>query len=239
MNWLTVLLGSLIILAVLTGYARGLVAMLVGMVGYAVSLFVAGRYAPVLRDWLQQHWLLTDRLARLLQGHLNLPAEAYQIPASALSYDRTLVLLSAVPMPASYREALARSLATNPQAHLSLAEFLMRKLAEGMMEAFCFVFIAAATTYVLFWMARRVSVGLNKLPMVGEVNHLLGAAIGFLEVTVSLSVVLGLLAPFLSVQGLSGLREAVANSTLAQWLIAFYPVISRGLFGSAAAFLGL
>jgi len=239
LNWLTIVLATLIVLAVITGYSRGLVAMLVGIFGYVIALFVAGRYAVVMRDWLQRTWLATDWVIHLLKGHLPLPPESFQVPASALSYERVLQLLQAFPAPASFKEAIARSFTAGSAPDVSLGDFMLRKIAEGMLEAACFVVIAAIITWVLIFIARASGLMLNKLPIVGFVNRGAGAVIGLVEAGVTFSVVLGLLAPFLSTQSLAGLQVAVANSTLAQWLIALYPVLSRELFGHAWLFLGL
>lgn len=240
MNWLTIVLGSLIVLATLTGFAHGLVGMLVGVIGYVIALLFAGRYAPILRDWLQQTWHTTDRVAVALQGHLNLPPEAYQAPASTLTYERVLQMLQSMPLPQAYREAIARSFsAGSAPPDMSVAQLVLQKLAEGMMEAACFVGISVVVSYLLIWVARRISLGLNRLPLVGTVNRVLGGVVGLAEAAVSMSVMLGLLAPFLSMELFSGVQKAITGSSLAQWLLALYPVLSRGLFGRAWLFLGL
>lgn len=239
MNWLTLVLGVLLIGALFSGYGRGLIGMVVGLVGYVIAMFVAGRYATTVRDWMQNTWHTTDRLAHWLQTKALLPPELNQIPASALTYDRLLQILKAVPLPESYKEALARSLVQHPPAGMSVAQYLLHRLAEGMMEAICFVLVAAVVSWVLFWVAGRLNLTLNRIPVVGGANHLAGAAVGGIFMAVTLSVILGYLTPFLSMQTFSGLAGAVQASPLAQWLIGLYPLISHIIAGRPWLLLAL
>lgn len=223
--------------SIFSGYARGLLVMLVGVVGYVVSIWVAGHYAQPVLDWLNKAHNLTGRFATSLNGHVPIPPELYHVPASALSPERAMVLLRALPVPEVYREHLVHNLATQAVGSVSLGEWLLRQFAAGILEGVCFLIISVLVGSLLFSVAVRVSRILSHVPLIGFLNRLGGAAIGGVESIVSLALLLGFLSPVMGFSDLSSMAGAVQHSAVANWLLSLNPSISHLLFGRGWLFL--
>lgn len=237
-NWFDWLLILTLVAGLFYGWARGLVAVLVGFTAYLISLVIAGRYTPVVVEWIDRTWGATAKVAEILSKRIALPPEANLIPASAVPWQQVMPTLSALPLPEAYKTQLAIKVAewSAAGANKSVAEFIIGNLAAGIVSAIVFVLLVSVLGYVLALVGRIVSGLISEIPLVGTMNRALGALAGLLGTAITLSVLLSLLAPLFGFEAFGTIGDAVAASTIAQLMIGFYEVISRLLFGQGGSF---
>ena len=238
LNWLDWVLLTALAGGLVYGWVRGFVAMLTGLAAYVLSLIIAGRYTSPVVAWLNGSWGATDWLAGVLSRRIALPSETDSVPASTISWDKVLQWLAALPLPEEYKTQLAHKVQEWSQAgaNTSVADFIFQQLAAGILSAAVFLILAGVLGYALSYVGKLVSTYVSEVPLVGTLNRTLGSAAGLLEVAMSASILLSLLAPLYTLSLFSGLGDAAGASRIAQWLISLYGLISKWLFGQGGSF---
>lgn len=236
--WLDWVLLAMLLAGAIYGLTRGFIAVLAGFVSYLLALAVAGRYTPAVVAWLDQTWGITAKVAEVLSRRIILPPEAENVPIAALKWETVMQWLANLPLPEEYKTQLAEKVQawSEAGAHKSAAEYITGNLAAGMVSAVVFLLIAAVLGYVLAYLGRLISGFIGDVPLIGTINRILGGATGLFGIGISLAILLGLLAPLLSLRFLEGLGGALVDSKIAQWLLSTYQFVSRWLFGQEGLF---
>lgn len=237
-NWLdwTLTLGLLVALSF--GYMRGFLGTVVGLVGYVVALIAAGRFAGPLVAWADRAFGATARVSGYLERYVDLPPELSTLSMSAIPAESLAQHLESLPVPPEYREALRQRLLelVTSDSGRTVAEWILDLLARGIMAAAAFILIVTAVTWGLVFLSRRMGGLLDATPGLGAMNHLMGALIGGLSFLLSATVVIGLLAPVVSLPAMGKLAAAMESSQLGPSLLALYAALARWLTGHAAGF---
>lgn len=232
MNWLDLTILVIVALGVLSGVRQGLGRMLARLAGLVVGLLVAALSAQPVASWADSQWGLVARLVAMVSRYLHLPPELANrelatAPLSVILEQLRLPAAASGLMPAlerflaqSVAPALARGTATvGAFIHDGLARLLL------LISAFFVVFLVAR------WVTgAAVALFLSPLRL-GGIDRLLGAAFGGLERLAVLAVVLGVLAPWLSVPALAFMHAAMDASRYAPMLmnafLRYAPLIYR------------
>ncbi len=224
-----------LIVAFAIGWARGLVDILLGFMVYLVTVFVAGRYTSDVVAWLNRTWGAEARLAGAIERKISLPAEAFKAPTASIPWDKVLEWLRDVPMPEAYKATLAQRVAewSGSAGSQSVAKYIVQQIAGGVLSALVFVALSLVVGWLLALLGRLVSDQIKEIPLVGMANRLLGAGVQGLEVIVSLSIVVALVVPALSMYGMKSVGDSVAHSQLTPHLLTVYDWIRGLLFGGA------
>lgn len=227
-----VIVGVLLV-AVAIGWAQGLVELLTGFVVFAVATIVAGRYSDEVVGWLNRLWGVRERLAGVIERRINLPPEAYKVPASSISLQKALEWLRNVPLPEDYKVAMARRVAEWSQTAGSktAAEFMIQQLAAGVLHVLVFVLLTFLIGWLLALLGRLVSDQVKELPLVGTTNRLLGSVVTACETAVGIALLVGMLIPVLSMYGMSQFGNAIGDAQLTPYFLALSRWLSSGLFG--------
>lgn len=224
---------GIMFMALLIGWARGFVEVLSSFLVFLVSTFVAGRYTgPVLgvlnRTWDAQGWL-----SAIFERRLNLPPEAYKIPASAIPLGKALDFVQALPLPAAYKLTLAERLAdwSGAAGNQTAAHFIVNQLSAGVLSAAIFLVMAGLLSWVLAIAVKLVSDQLKEIPLVGATNRLLGSIVVGTEVAAGLALIVGLVGPMLSMYGGAKLGNAIGAMQLSPYFLTLYEWLRTVLFG--------
>ncbi len=207
-----VMLGLL--LAVAVGYARrGFVAGLVQFAGNLVSLFgaifLSNRVAPVLFEQFFQHSFV-ERVEKLLS-------------AEGVVTASEVVEMYAGFLPQSLKDSLISG-AEELLGHVGTAPELAARLVDGVIAPLLTPIIAIVVFFLAFALCRMlvsfvvaVLTNLNRIPLVGGVNRVLGWVMGFLAGAVDLYLVLcGVWALIVITGGSIGfLNEAALEGSIA------------------------
>jgi uncharacterized membrane protein required for colicin V production len=236
-NWLDWVLVILLVFSFVYGYQRGLVGLLAGLLAYFLALFIAGRYTAPLVEWLERSYETTSKLADTLSHHVNLPAEANQIPAQAIPWEK-VVLWFSLPLPQEYKVQLAKKVEawSASGAQVSVADFLFNEVATGILSAAVFLVLAGVTGYVLAYAGKLISEYMSSLPLLGFGNRAFGAVAGLLATGSFMAVFFSVVTPLLSLKMFSSIAGAMSGSKVAEWLITYQPIVSKWIMGQGSAF---
>jgi len=226
---------GILVAALAIGWAQGLVELLTGFLVFVVTTFVAGRYSGTVMHWLNRMWDVQSRLADILERRINLPSEAHKVPLSAIPWEKALDWIQAVPIPEPYKVTLAKRLSewSAGAGSQTAAEYIINQLAASVLGAVVFIVMVAALGWGLALVARLVSDQIKEIPLVGTANRLLGSAVAMLEALVVLSLVVGLLAPMLSMYGMESMGNLFVHAQLSPPLLSFYQWLRQVVFGIA------
>lgn len=224
---------GIVFMALLIGWARGFVEVLSSFLVFLISTFVAGHYANAFLSVLNRMWDLQGRLSAILERRLNLPAEAYKIPASAIPLAKATDWVQAFPLPAAYKQTLAERIVewSNSAGSQTAAHFIINQLSAGVLSAAAFLVTAAVVSWLLALAVRLVRDQLKEIPLVGTANRLLGSLVVGIEVTTGLALIVGLVGPMLSMYGGAKLGNAIGAMQLSPYFLTLYQWLRTLLFG--------
>jgi uncharacterized membrane protein required for colicin V production len=227
------LIVGIIVMALLIGWARGFVEVLSGFLVFVVATFVAGHYTGAALSLLNRMWNLQVRFADVLERRINLPAEAYRVQMSTIPMERAMDWMRPLPLPAAYRETLAQRLVewSHSGGSMSAVEFITNQLAAGVLSAAIFVVLSSISAWVLAILAKLVSDQIKEIPLVGTADRTLGSAVVGLETAIILSLLIGLVAPMLSMYGSVKLGNAIQAAQLSPYFQQLYHWLRNFVFG--------
>lgn len=219
--------------ALLIGWVRGLVEVLMGFLVFVVAAFVAGRYAGAVLAILNRMWDLQHRLAAVFVRRLNLPPEAHNVPASAIPLERAADWIRSIPIPAGFKETLAQRLVewSHSAGSQTAADFITSQLAAGVLTTIVFVVMVALIAWILAILSKLVSDQVKEIPLVGTANRLLGSAVVGLEAAAFVALVVGLVGPALSMYGGGAAGNAIQSAQLAPYFLSMYHWLRAFMFG--------
>ncbi len=220
MNWLDAVIIGLVVLAALSGFREGFTRMAARLGGLVLALLLAPRLAGPVARWLDEQFTLIDRLTSFFARHLRLPPDVLGLDLSNTASAEVLESLGFLRLVPGLQMALGRFLDESlaqaiMHGQTNVSWFIYDGLARILLIVGCF--------FVLFFLIRCTVHALTMLiaaPLyIGGIDRLLGASLGALQCAVVCAVILGLLAPWLTLPALEGLHESVIRSTYAPWLI--------------------
>ncbi|HYG59902.1 MAG TPA: CvpA family protein [Symbiobacteriaceae bacterium] len=234
-SWTTLdfIMVAIILAALLVGWAKGLVEVLTGFLVFIIAAFVTGHYSGTVVGLLNRMWNLQESLAGVLERRINLPSEAYKVPASIIPWEKAIEWLDAVPLPQAYKETLAHRLAewSASAGSQTAAEFIINQLAAGVLGAVVFVIMISVIAWILVLLARLVSDQIKEIPLVGTANRLLGSLVTGAQAALILSLIVGLIGPMLTMYGGEALGGVIQNAELSPHFLALYHWLRQVLFG--------
>lgn len=232
------LIVAILISATAIGWARGLVEILTGFIVFVITMFVAGRYTTAVVGWLNRTWGAQEWLTQFLERRINLPAETYKIPATAVSWQKALEWLHDIPIPEVYKQGLAQRLEawSHSAGSQTVAHFILRQIAAGVLTALVFIVSIAVIGWVMGLLARLVSDQIKEIPLVGTANRLLGSVANVGETGIVLALIVSLVVPLIAMYGVTSLGVAVKYARLTPYLLAYFGWFKGLFFGSASGF---
>ncbi len=218
LDWAVV---GVLLLALGTGWTRGIVRVLLGFLSFLLAVMIAGRLTGPAADWLDRTW---DVSARVAEGILD---------RSALRGEPLSPPLDQVALPEPYRAAflqdVARAAAESGQG--PALELAARQMAETAVAALCFILLVVLLTAALRWVGSLFAGVVEHLPIVGLSDRLLGAAALGAVAVLALTLILVWVVPALSVLGVPGLGEMVSQSVTPPYLVEAFEWIRRLVIG--------
>lgn len=217
------------------GWARGFVEVFTGFVVFLVATVVSGRYTAEVVGWLNRTWGAQEWLADVIRRRINLPPEAYKVPAAAVPWSRALEWLRELPIPESYKVTLAQRLSEWSQSAGSqtAAEFITQQMAAGLLSTAVFVLLTVLIGWVLSFLGRLVNDQVKELPLIGTANRMLGGAAYLLQAAILLSVLVALVAPTLSMYGAGSFGKAVEHAYLSPHFLKLFEWLRGVIFGTS------
>lgn len=212
-----VLIGILVV-AGSWGYMQGGLSFLTGFVAFAFASTIVGRYTEQIADFIGKNLGMQAKLAATVGEKIGLPATAAATPAAGISQSQWIQILAQLPIPAHYREALAAQLANVAHsatvAGASAAQVVVNQLVQNILHGIAFFGGIIVLGFALSLVGRLLSGVINKIPLVGTANRLVGAAIGLLGGLLVVMLIVAVVGPAMQVSG-SATGVAIMNAKLA------------------------
>jgi uncharacterized membrane protein required for colicin V production len=200
------------------GYMSGGIAYLTGMVSFILASTIVGRYTDQIANFLGKNLGMQAKMAAAVSEKLGMPAAAAYTPAAGINQAQWAQMLAQLPLPAHYRDALAAQLAhyahTASAAGASVAQVVVDQLVQNILHGLAFFGGIMVLGFTFSLVGRLLSGVINKIPLVGPANRLLGAAIGLLGGVVAVMLIVAVVGPAMQVSG-SAWGAAIMNAKLA------------------------
>jgi uncharacterized membrane protein required for colicin V production len=215
------------ILAVTTGwgYMRGGLSFLTGMVAFLFASTIVGRYTDQIANFLGHNLGLKAKLATAVGQQLGLPAMAGQVQASSVSQAQWTQIFANMPLPDHYKQSLAAQIAkaasSASAAGLSAAQVIVDQLVQNLLHGIAFFGGIMLLGFGLSMAGGLLSGVINRIPLVGLTNRLLGAAIGLLEGALIVMLIVALIGPAMQLSG-SAMGTAIVNAKLAPTFLSIW-----------------
>lgn len=232
---------SILLVAFAIGWAQGAMQMLTNFLAFMAAVFVAGRYATAVAEWVNQAWGLQARIASMLERRITLPSETFRVPAKAVPHARAMEWLKDLPLPQEFKVNLAQRIAdwSHAAGNQTVAEYVVNQLAAGVLYVLVFVVVTLAVAWILSVLGRLVSDQVKEIPLVGSINRLFGASVNLFETGLVIAVFVTLIAPTLSMYGFQSAGRAVHDAALTPHFITFFNWVRGPLFGASRGFFFL
>lgn len=199
----------------LGGWKKGFAGMFVHAFSGLLALGLAYLLAPYISG-LAAETGLTDRLAARIGEALHLES---LIPQAVGGEEG---LISSLPLPDILKTALMRYNTDEVYQALGVSEigaYLSSYLARIIINGICLLVIFLVGLIFFQWLARKLKI-VNKIPLVGFINSLLGGVSGLVIALVIFAVICFVTTFLSSVNGIAQLiAGAISDSTVAGWFM--------------------
>ncbi|GEM_PF-5047901 len=227
MNWLDILIIIIIGLGAFKGFVRGLIGSFFGLAAFIASWGLAAFYTSDVVQFLKENTNWSEKIVDKVEGIVPMPQGIGE--ASWDSLDVVGDSIWQLPLPQAFKESLISNLeeaSTSAIANTTatVGQYLNEVLADFMLFALVFIGILIGVRLLLNLLARFIRGWL--VGGAALLDRLAGLAFGGLEAVLILTIVFGLITPFLGMPMFETLKTAVNASDYAQYLIKIFYLIS-------------
>lgn len=202
-----------LLIFMIRGYKKGFLKELVGLIGTIVAFFIAFSFAAPLADFLESQFGLTTMLSGWVEGILN-GIEVFEVPLSGESLNNALDVLI---LPSFLKDTIQEILAgvQYEEGAVTIAQMLSPIFAGFLVSLICGIVLFIVSSVVLELLANVLSSILDKIPLLGGLNRLLGFLLGGVRALIYLYIILGVLSflPF------EELHECLKQTVFINWLV--------------------
>lgn len=223
---------GLLLIAFLQGWYRGLLAEVLRTGALIITLVVAGRYGPWMRELLNNQWQMEEHLRTFLAARIHLDPAELLGQAETVSHPQALHLMSGIPLPQAYKDTLAQRLAG--EVAQTLDTMIVQHLSEGLASAIAYLVLAGIVGLLLGIVVRLLTPLFKSDFLLGTANRLAGGLARGLEAAVLISLVVALVAPTLSLAGLPWLEMQLEGAVLTQPFLNLFTWLKAVLFGQGS-----
>ena len=181
MNILLLIVSIIFLLSVLIGYKKGFIKILTSLVATLVCIVLVIFISPSVSSWIQESTSLRetvqDKCVTLLLPDTTTKEEALQ---ANVSRDDQISMIEGAELPEIFRQMLLEN--NNSEVYTALGvqtfgEYIGAYVAKVIADILAFLI-----TFIAAFVVVRIVIGMlgivDKLPLIGGANHLLGGAIG-------------------------------------------------------------
>lgn len=226
MNIVDLVIIALIGLGGLTGYRRGLIASLAGLVSNIIGFFTALKYYPLLAAWANADFNLNQRLLVFFQTHIALPVPVMEFRLDRVPLPELGNYLDRVNLPLVLKTQLLgyyQSMEAGLQLQARLGDIINQFLANALVNAGSLLFIWFFVNLVIMLLAALISSLINNTFIVGF-NRGGGLLTGGIISAFILTIIIGLASPLVHVTNLAepGLFSAIFKTMAESRLLPYF-----------------
>lgn len=208
---LDVIVGVFLLIYAIIGFKKGFLKGLVGLLGTIIALVIAFSLTSVVVGFLNEHFHWNESMASWFEGMLN-EKEGFSQPMTQAGVESALEGLG---LPGFLSGMVLKIVAglTNTDG-LTIAQVVSSALAGLLLTAIVGVLIFIISAILLNALANLISKLLDKLPVLGTLNHFLGLLLGLVKALIFIYIILGVL----SLLPFDSLRECLNQTYLISWM---------------------
>jgi len=234
-NWLDVVLLLIMLYGIYRGLRAGFIRMILGLAGYALGFWGAATWSPALVSYSENKFRWVSSFSMVTRKYISIPIEVATKPLKDLDASQLVQTVLSLPLPQELKEFMARHISNlgmsmGASGASTVGEYLYRTLASLCLHAAAFVFIFFVVRGIAGLMSEVLTRTLAGGLAGSSINRFLGAGAGFLQTTIVLVAVFGLLTPIMNM-GAFSLGKTLAESRIV-------PVLSRTFMWAVSRFGG-
>ena len=216
MEYLPLILDIVLILFLLivaiVGCKKGFLRGLVGLIGTIVAFVIAILCAAPVAEFVENAFGMTSGIAENLEGSLS-DIDAFNVP---MSDEGLTAALAELGLPGFLTDMILDVVAgLQIEGSPTVAQVVAPALAQMLAIAICGVVLFVVAAIVLNLLAGFLSKVLDKIPVVGAINHILGLALGLVKGLIVVYIILAVL----SLLPVQSVQDTLAQTTVINWLL--------------------
>jgi len=216
-----------------SGFRRGIIGSLAGLVSTIIGFFAGLKYYTLLTGWANKTFNAQERLQDFLEKQLVLPDVLNQVQLDQIPLSQLGNYLDRINLPGVLKTQLLgyiQSLELSLQAQTYLGDVIYQFLAVGLLNAAAFLLIWLIIDLFLKLLVELIR-SITENTILAGIDHGVGTIIGLLITGFTLAVLIGLLSPLLQITDLaepnlfSGALKTVDESRLVpffQWVFSLF-----------------
>lgn len=181
MNMLLLVVGIIFLVSVLVGYKKGLIKIVASLVATLLCVVLVMFISPSVSKWIQESTplreIIQDKCVELLVPDTAKVEEVLQVE---IPREQQISLIEGAQLPEIFRQMLLEN--NNIEVYTALGvqnfgEYIGAYVAKVVADVLAFL-----VTFIAVFIIIRVAIGalgiIDKLPVIGGVNHLAGGVVG-------------------------------------------------------------
>lgn len=175
----TIIIVVILIFFLIWGFHRGFLKILLTTMALIVTVVAAGVLTPYVSDWMGDIFIgksIDKKIGTYLEEHVDNPIVNQYTEAQEVVIDK-------LPLPKFMREDISEKNTSADYVALKVGnftEYLQVRLVKIILNVIAFV-VMLIVIYVIIRILMGISHIINKVPLIGGVNRILGAILGLFE----------------------------------------------------------
>ncbi len=194
MNWLLIIIAGVLLLCVLHGYRKGFLRILFSLVSLALSIAFVAIATPYICDFLENHTKLQAAIEEKCISHME--ASADKTMEETLSDKEQSFQDAGIALPDGiWEKILGQGIGTANTAlkESGLYESIAETVAHFVINGIAFFLALLIASVFVFIIGRMLGV-VGRMPVIRDVNHVLGGITGFVQGMIIIWLILYLIA---------------------------------------------
>lgn len=220
MNWLLILVVLLVAGNIVWGFFRGFLRVVYSMAAWILILVFVTFATPYVADWMIEHTGLDTRIEKNCKEKLqNAVAGEEKSTEEQNTQEQKDLSGLGMKLPANVWNQIGdtHKLADGWMEQSGLYNTIASKASSLAMKAIAFVIVMLITVITFHLIATAIDL-VAKLPVIGEVNHMLGGIAGLIKGLLLVWLVFAFAAMGAATEAGSVVIDAVYQSEILQWL---------------------
>lgn len=178
MNTISIIIGIVFLICVLSGLWQGLFRVLISVAGLIVSIVIAVYVAPYISSSLQKNTQVDERLAQYIAEKMQ-----FSNAGEETSKGIQVAIIEELPLP----ETMKDNILNNNNAEMydvlqatGVYDYIAKSVAMVILNAGVFLILVLACRIFFFFLGRAAR-GLSKLPILRSIDKIGGGALGAMK----------------------------------------------------------
>lgn len=237
MNLVDLVILFLLAMGALNGFKKGLLNSLIGLLSTVLGLFVATKFYPYLADWVEAKYKVVEKMGTFFAEKFTLPQGVSQLKIGTNGVPDFSMLIDKLNLSPDLKNQLLEAFSTISDklastANSNAGDVLGVCLAETIVKFAAIFVIWQVVTVIAIFLANFIT-NLTQGTFLGTLNRLGGLSFGALVTMITITIVFGLMNPFLELaqhteqSSITALAKTISESSLVPYLTSTFSFCSK------------